>query len=116
MFRLAGLLGRKTPGLEGLYKLVSMMSRAAKELFWSFVFCFVFMSMWAVLFVELVHPLVQELAIAGSWDGQENKAVSSVMNANLHLFKTAVVADAWADLVVPVIERYPPAALIFIGS
>ncbi|CAE6914768.1 unnamed protein product [Symbiodinium sp. CCMP2592] len=116
MFRLAGLLGRKTPGLQGLYKLVSMMSRAAKELCWSFLFCFVFMTMWAVLFVEFVHPLVQELAVAGYWDGQENRAVSSVMNANLHLFKTAVVADAWADLAVPIIESYPSAAAIFIGA
>ena len=117
--RLAGLLGRKTHGLHALYKLISMMSRTFKELFWSFIFCFAFMTAWAVLFVEVAHPMVLRLqANQRLFEDCPGclRAFSSVMDANLSLFKTAIVGDAWGDLAVPLIQANPAVALLFVGS
>ncbi|CAJ1437562.1 unnamed protein product [Effrenium voratum] len=44
------------------------------------------------------------------------RATSSVMNANLLLFKTVIAGDSWGLIAVPVIEHYPGTAIIFVGS
>ena len=38
-----------------------MMYTCLKTLAWSFIFCFVIMTIWAMLMVEMVHPIVEEL-------------------------------------------------------
>lgn len=84
-----------------------MMSTCLKALCWSFVFCFVIMTIWAMLLVEMVHPLIQELhRTEGMFDDCEHclRAASSVMNANLWLFKTVIAGDSWGLIAVPVIE------------
>lgn len=43
-------------------------------------------------------------------------ATSSVMRANLLLFKTVIAGDSWGQLAVPVIEYSPATMLIFCGS
>ena len=92
---------------------------ALQALVWSFIFCFVIMTVWAMLLVEFVHPLIQEL---NDKDGtfancpQCTRATSSVMSANLLLFKTVIAGDSWGEIAVPVIERYPLTAIVFTGS
>lgn len=44
------------------------------------------------------------------------RAMSSVMNANLLLFKTVIAGDSWGEIAVPVIEEHPATAIIFVGS
>ena len=86
---------------------------------WSFIFCFVIMTVWAMLMVEFVHPLIQELNDKhGTFEGcpQCTRATSSVMSANLLLFKTVIAGDSWGEIAVPVIERYPMTAIVFMGS
>ena len=77
------------------------------------------MTVWAMLMVEFVHPLIEIL------DEQEGafeqcpqclKATSSVMRANLLLFKTVIAGDSWGEIAVPVIEHYPMTAIVFMGS
>ena len=43
------------------------------------------------------------------------RAMSSVMDANLLLFKTVIAGDGWGEIAVPVIEQYPSTAVIFMG-
>ena len=43
------------------FRLVTMMATCMKALIWSFIFCFAIMTVWALLTVEVVHPLIQEL-------------------------------------------------------
>lgn len=38
-----------------------MRSTCLKALGWSFVFCFGFMTVWGMLMVEFVHPILKEL-------------------------------------------------------
>eukprot|EP00931_Biecheleriopsis_adriatica_P017921 TRINITY_DN12698_c0_g3_i1.p1 TRINITY_DN12698_c0_g3~~TRINITY_DN12698_c0_g3_i1.p1 ORF type:complete len:401 (-),score=110.36 TRINITY_DN12698_c0_g3_i1:65-1240(-) len=44
------------------------------------------------------------------------KSISSVMRANLLLFQTIIAGDSWGVVAVPIIERYPAAAIIFMGA
>ncbi|CAJ1388094.1 unnamed protein product [Effrenium voratum] len=53
IIRLLRLL-RKTRSLRELQKLVTMMATCLKALAWSFLFCFVIMTIWAMLMVEVV--------------------------------------------------------------
>lgn len=77
------------------------------------------MTVWAMLIVEWIHPCVLSLQSKfGTFDDCEQclRATSSVMDANLLLFKTVIAGDSWGLLAVPVIEEYPLAAVIFMGS
>eukprot|EP00913_Durusdinium_trenchii_P012860 g12076.t1 len=60
VMRVARILQR-TRSLKELRKLVSMMATCMKTLGWSFIFCFAFMTFWAMLMVEFVHPLVVQM-------------------------------------------------------
>jgi len=116
--RLMRLL-RKTRSLKELQRLATMMSTCFKALVWSFLLCFVVMTLWAMLMVELIHPMIREL------HEKEDlfmdcpacrEATSSVMRANLLLFQTVIAGDSWGAIAVPVIEARPEAAIIFMGS
>ncbi|CAE7401399.1 Scn11a [Symbiodinium pilosum] len=113
ILRLTRLL-RRTRGFRELQKLVRMMATCIKALFWSFVFCFMVMTVWALLIVEIINPLMQDLDL-GDCEGCV-KATSSVMHANLLLFKTVIAGDSWGDIAVPVIYAHPFSAIIFMGS
>ncbi|CAK9009860.1 unnamed protein product [Durusdinium trenchii] len=118
IFRLTRLL-RKTRALRELQKLVRMMATCLKALVWSFVFCFMIMTVWAMLLVEWVHPCVNELYMKGVFDECGLScliATSSVMEANLLLFKTVIAGDSWGLIAVPVIQEFPATAILFCGS
>ncbi|CAJ1366526.1 unnamed protein product [Effrenium voratum] len=124
VFRLARIvrlmrLLRKTRALRELQKLVTMMATCLRALAWSFVFCFLIMTVWAMFIVEVVNPLVQDLNTeSGVFQDcpQCLRATQSVMEANLLLFKTVIAGDGWGLIAVPVIEKYPATAVIFVGS
>ncbi|CAK9092127.1 unnamed protein product [Durusdinium trenchii] len=113
VFRLLKLL-RNVNALRELSKLVKMMSTCLKALFWSFCFCFMVMTVWSMLLVEVVHPLVKELDIAECSDCAWG--TTSVMGANLLLFKTVIAGDSWGDMAVPVIEAHWYTSFVFVGS
>ncbi|CAK9009818.1 unnamed protein product [Durusdinium trenchii] len=118
IFRITRVLQR-TRALRELSKLVSMMTTCLKALIWSFIFCFVIMTVWAMLMVEFIHPLIQELHFeenAFSDCSDCHKATRSVMHANVLLFKTVIAGDSWGQIAVPVIDEYPGTAIIFMGS
>ena len=84
---------------------------------WSFVFCFVFMTCWAMMLVEFVHPLVLQMHKDKIMDCPEcTRATSSIMEANLLLFKTVIAGDSWGKVAVPVIQYSPATAIIFCGA
>ena len=108
-----GKVLRRTGGFRELQKLIRMLSTCLKTLFWSFIFCFVMMTVWALLIVELVHPLMEEV-FEDCLECQ--RSTSSVMRANVLLFKTVIAGDGWGKVSVPMIEAYPLTAVIFMGS
>lgn len=106
--------------LRELRKLLQMMLSCARTLVWSFMICFMVMTMWAVAAVELVHPLVTNLSTsnAGMWADCERcpRAFSSVWSANLTFFQTIVAGDSWGLIAVPVAEAYPWTVIILMGA
>eukprot|EP00929_Paragymnodinium_shiwhaense_P117459 TRINITY_DN8805_c0_g7_i1.p1 TRINITY_DN8805_c0_g7~~TRINITY_DN8805_c0_g7_i1.p1 ORF type:complete len:676 (+),score=104.38 TRINITY_DN8805_c0_g7_i1:56-2083(+) len=105
-------------GMKELRRLTQMIATCARTMFWSFLMCFLVMSMWAVLAVELAHPVAQELAEQGIWGDCERcgRAFGSVMAANLTFFQTISAGDGWGLLAVPIIERAPSTAFVFCGA
>ncbi|CAE7467898.1 TPC1, partial [Symbiodinium pilosum] len=108
-------LFRRISYLKELRKLLTMATTCMKTLLWSFLFCFVIMSCWAMLLVDIVYPLIQENEELVDCD-QCQRAASSVMDANLLLFKTVIAGDSWGLIAVPLIEAHPATAIIFVGS
>ncbi|OLP90277.1 hypothetical protein AK812_SmicGene28166 [Symbiodinium microadriaticum] len=53
--------GSLAPQDEATRKLVIMLTTCMKALAWSFLFCFVIMTIWAMMIVEIVHPHVKEM-------------------------------------------------------
>ncbi|CAE7878908.1 CACNA1B [Symbiodinium sp. KB8] len=118
IFRLIRLLKKIRP-LRELHKLVMMMATCFRTLLWSFLLCFLVMTVWAMLMVETVNPFVRDMhANQGFFEDclQCRRATSSVMDANLLLFKTVIAGDSWGEVAVPVIQEYPASAFIFVGS
>ncbi|CAE7236582.1 Cacna1c, partial [Symbiodinium microadriaticum] len=119
IFRLLRLF-KRIRALRELQKLVTMMATCLRTLVWSFLLCFVIMLIWAMLLVEVVHPIIQDMVE----DGHEiisncpycRTSTSSVMEAALLLFKTVIAGDSWGQVAVPVILRNPETAFIFVGS
>ncbi|CAE8677715.1 unnamed protein product [Polarella glacialis] len=104
--------------LTELRTLVMMMASCVRTLFWSFLFCFIVMSAWSMAAVELINPVVQQMAADGAFGDCRTcrSALTSVMRANLTMFQTIIAGDSWGELAVPVIEAHPWTAIIFIGS
>eukprot|EP00435_Cladocopium_sp_Y103_P037853 s1083_g10.t1 len=119
IFRLIRLL-RRVRTLKELHKLATMMATCMRTLLWCFLLCFVVMTGWAMLLVEVVYPIMQEMIARDStvFSSCEfcSGATSSVMSANLLLFKTVIAGDSWGELAVPIITEHPATAIIFVGS
>eukprot|EP00930_Biecheleria_cincta_P056250 TRINITY_DN42401_c0_g1_i1.p1 TRINITY_DN42401_c0_g1~~TRINITY_DN42401_c0_g1_i1.p1 ORF type:complete len:616 (-),score=98.26 TRINITY_DN42401_c0_g1_i1:160-2007(-) len=117
LVRLAKLL-RRFKMLRELRKLLMMAASCCKTLCWSFVFCFLLMTAWAMATVEFVNPVVQDLSARGVLDDCKNcqNVTDTVMKANLMLFSTVVAGDSWGSLAVPVILEAPWTAFIFMGA
>lgn len=116
ILRLTRIL-RKSQSLKELRRLLTMMATCMKALAWSFIICFGVMSFWAMLMVEIIHPIVRESGDLYFADCEQcRRATQSVMDANLLLFKTVIAGDSWGLIAVPVIEDHPLTAIIFIGS
>lgn len=100
-----------------LSKLMQMMMSCCRTLFWSFVMCFVAMTFWAALAVEMLDELLQDMEVE-QWNACERcrRSFSTVMGANLTLFQTVVAGDSWGLVAVPVIEAHPWTAFIFMGA
>eukprot|EP00435_Cladocopium_sp_Y103_P010174 s1083_g2.t1 len=112
IFRLIRLSLTAVRTLKELHKLATMMATCMRTLLWCFLLCFVVMTGWAMLMVEVVHPIMQDRREEGCMD----IATSNVMSANLLLFKTVIAGDSWGELAVPIITEHPATAIIFVGS
>eukprot|EP00930_Biecheleria_cincta_P006997 TRINITY_DN108134_c0_g1_i1.p1 TRINITY_DN108134_c0_g1~~TRINITY_DN108134_c0_g1_i1.p1 ORF type:complete len:432 (+),score=77.71 TRINITY_DN108134_c0_g1_i1:35-1297(+) len=76
------------------------------------------MTVWSMLAVEFIHPLVARLVEKGEFSDclRCQTSMSSVMRSNLLLFQTAITGDSWGQVAIPVIESHPYTAIIFMGA
>merc|ERR1719454_1244514 len=102
-----------------LKKLVMGVVVVLKTLIWALLLVFIFMTIWACLAVEMLHPLMEEVSqTSAAWDDCERcvRSFGSIMSANLTFFQTIIAGDSWGLVAIPVTENYPLASVIFIGS
>ncbi|CAE7276432.1 unnamed protein product [Symbiodinium sp. CCMP2592] len=111
-------LMRKNRSLRELRKLVTMLATCFKTLLWSFLFLSLVMTGWAMLIVELINPYVLQMQASHPFSNCEEcrRSTTSVMHANLMLFKTVIAGDSWGLIAVPMIESHPETAIIFVGA
>lgn len=109
---------RKSPSLRELRKLMMMFASVIRTLAWSFLFCFIATTLWSMVAVELLNPIVQELAEDGVWSDCKDcrDAFSTVLQSNLTFLKTMLAGDSWGQIALPVIHRQPYTAAIFVGA
>jgi len=120
LFRLTRLLrGFKLFGaLRELRKLLMMMAGCFKTLAWSFLVCFLIMSFWSIIAVEIINPWVQTMAEEGYWPNCEEcvRSFTSVMRANMSFYQTVIAGDSWGKVAIPVITRHPEAMIVLVGA
>merc|ERR1719247_1829753 len=70
---------------------------------------------WSVFAVEMVHPLVKELAEEGKFEDCERcpRAFSSSGQALLTFTQQIVAGDEWGSSTIPIIEKHPWTAIFF---
>lgn len=106
--------------LRELRNFVMMFSSSFKTLFWSCAFCFLVMTFWSAIAVELLNERMRQLMELDPelWQecGRCKRAFASVMEANLTFFQTIVAGDSWGLIAIPVIEAHPWSAVIFVGA
>ena len=73
MFRLTFILAKKTPSLHGLHTLLVMMDYCTNTLLWSFLFVFVYQTIWAMLFVEVLYPIVNQQHMRAHFAAQDTR-------------------------------------------
>jgi len=99
-----------------LNAIVLSMWSSMKTIFWSIMVLAIFLTIAALVAVEIVNPLNQKLAAQGAYANCERcpRAFSSVWNSNLTFFQGIVAGDSWGLVIIPIIEYYPPIAIFFI--
>ncbi|CAK9023617.1 unnamed protein product [Durusdinium trenchii] len=109
---------RKAPSLRELRKLMMMFASVIRTLAWSFLFCFIAMTLWSMVAVELLHPIVQELSAEGVWSDCEGckESFATIMQSNLTFLKTMLAGDSWGEVAVPVMRKQPLTIIVFAGA
>merc|ERR1719183_955214 len=101
-----------------LYMIVTGFVSAMVSIFWASILLFFLLSLWSILAVIFLHPLVVELAASTTlYDGCERcpRAFSTVMQSNLTFLQCIIAGDSWGTFAVPLIENYPLTIPIFVG-
>lgn len=99
--------------------MIGGLAGAMRAIMWGTVLMAIALLICAVLAVQFIHPLTEELAQKGVWDELGCLAChgrfSTVQAAALTFWQTILAGDAWGQLAVPIIENYPAAAVYFLG-
>jgi hypothetical protein len=90
------------------------MRGAIRTIFWGMILLFVVTVSFAILAVQLIHPVNLEVAEAGHYDGCDRcpRAYESVAAASLTFTQSIIAGDSWGLVTVPIIE-YSPATFLF---
>mmetsp|Transcript_94489 Transcript_94489/g.291305 ORF Transcript_94489/g.291305 Transcript_94489/m.291305 type:complete len:578 (+) Transcript_94489:1-1734(+) len=109
---------RKVRFFRELTRFLLLMGSCTRTLLWSVLLTAFGISIWANIAVVLIHPYVTELADQGEWADCARcpRSFSSVPQASLTLFQTAIAGDHWGQVAGPVIEFQPWTAVVFMGA
>jgi Ca2+-binding EF-hand superfamily protein len=92
------------------------MRGAIKTILWGVVLLTVTTVSFAILAVQIIHPVNQEVAAAGAYEGCTRcpRAYESVAAAALTITQGIIAGDSWGLVTIPVIEHSPATSLFFL--
>jgi len=105
-------------GSKELWMMLHGMSSALKAIAWSVVLIGLFLVIWAIVAVEILHPL--NVAIAGSSNIYDqcprcHRAFASVGEATLTFTQQIIAGDSWGTTSMPLMEAHPWTSFIFLS-
>jgi len=115
LFRVARLF-RATRILEvfpELHMMITGVFRAMMAMFWGFLMILCLVLLWAILAVELIHPLNRHIVHDDEWC---NEAFGSVLKATLIFFQTMVAGDSWGHCSIHIINKHPFTFFVFASA
>lgn len=117
-FRMLRLLriSRICISFHELYSLVYGLANCMRTLMWAAGLVILMLSMWSVIAVEYMHPLMAGLDAKGHYEECIwcKDAFKSIMAANLTLFQI-ITGDGWSLLARPLIDTHPWTAIILLS-
>eukprot|EP00929_Paragymnodinium_shiwhaense_P051440 TRINITY_DN25884_c1_g1_i2.p1 TRINITY_DN25884_c1_g1~~TRINITY_DN25884_c1_g1_i2.p1 ORF type:complete len:628 (-),score=100.02 TRINITY_DN25884_c1_g1_i2:463-2346(-) len=119
LFRLLRLLriAKLLAGMKELRLLLQMIGTCAKTMLWCFLMALLVTAMWAVVAVEVLHPVAQRLKDDAFNDCERcSRSFESVWAASLTFFQTVLAGDAWGEVCMPIIEEAPWTGVVFSGA
>lgn len=103
---------------QELYALICGLSNCMKTLSWAISLVFMLLTIWSIIAVEYMNPLMPDLAARGLYEETGCSwcphAFSNILHANLTFFQM-ITGDGWSHLARPLIENHPWTASIFIA-
>lgn len=101
---------------EELYALAVGFLSCMKTLAWIGALIFIVLTMWSIVAVEFIHPLMADLVAEGAYPTCSwcPHAFAGILHANLTLFQI-MSGDGWSLLARPLIEKHPWTAVVLIG-
>eukprot|EP00435_Cladocopium_sp_Y103_P047846 s453_g14.t1 len=109
IFRVLRLLraGRLLISVPELYILVSGLTTSIKAIFFGSIMLASVVFVWAIVMVELVHPLNVEIDYTQTLCPRCPRSFSTVYSSSLTLFSQIVAGDGWGTLSLPLAEAHP---------
>lgn len=100
-----------------LYMMLHGFVSALRAIVWATVLLFVMLTVWSIIAVELIHPVNKEVAETGLYENcpRCGRAYASVSESTLSFVQSVVAGDSWGEVALPVMERQPWTALIFLA-
>jgi len=89
---------------------------AFRAIFWGVILIVMVIAIWAILAVQLIHPVNKYVTATGIYKDCElcPHAFETVFKSGLTFFQTIVAGDSWGTLAVPIIQYEPATAIFFI--
>jgi len=103
--------------IRELYLMLHGIASAMKAIMWGAFLIGILTLVWAIMAVELIHPLTLQLAAAGEYESCEKctSAFSSVGSAFLTFVSTILAGDSWGKVTMPIMAAYPWTVPFFIA-
>lgn len=103
-----------------LYLIIFGFMSAMRAIMWASFLMFFLLTIWSIFAVETLNPIAKELDAEGYYTGHRecercSRAWVTVMTSNLTFLQTIIAGDSWGIYAIPLIERSPACALIFMG-
>eukprot|EP00928_Gymnodinium_smaydae_P068090 TRINITY_DN5115_c0_g2_i1.p1 TRINITY_DN5115_c0_g2~~TRINITY_DN5115_c0_g2_i1.p1 ORF type:complete len:680 (-),score=93.35 TRINITY_DN5115_c0_g2_i1:262-2142(-) len=98
-----------------LYVMLHGFFATIKAVFWASLLLVLILSWWAIIAVEVVHPLNKILDNEGAYGSCERcgRAFANVQNSILTFIQQLIAGDSWGMVSIPIMERFPSTTPIF---